>query len=43
MTDKQFFAAFDLILVRGIWSCAWMLTVCLVAFASSCCGRVIIP
>lgn len=35
--------SFDRALVRGILLCAAAFVACLVAFTSSCCGRIILP
>lgn len=43
MTDAEFKSTFDAILGRGLIFCAFAGVACLVAFTSSCCGRVIIP
>lgn len=43
LTDAQLTAAFDRALIRGLLFCFVVGVACLVAFTSSCCGRVIIP
>lgn len=43
MTDAEFKSTFDAVLVRGLLICFVAGVACLVAFTSSCCGRVVLP
>lgn len=43
LTDAELTARFDLALVRGLLFCAFAGVACLVAFTSSCCGRIVLP
>lgn len=43
LTDAEITARFDLALIRGLIFCAFAGVACLVAFTSSCCGRIVLP
>lgn len=43
LTDAELTDCFYNILGRGLLICAVAFTACLVAFTSSCCGRIVLP